>query len=313
VPEESEVSQLGSWYNVVSGPYPDAWTCWNVTTAKYEGTTFCIDIAGEGIFHIDEVLNAAGTPGPVSISPAEDEVAAVEFIPKIYAEVSGFTEGYAGDPGDLGWSFSFNVSIETDYIFHVWSYEFALTWDPAVFECTNVAYGDLITGAGVEYLPLMYDNIAGELYLAGAYFPYIDPPAPQTYGPGTLATINFTVNLTGVDLGIYEIASGLKTRLIGVREEGNGDKYYPIDYSTGQIIDAQVKAKLLGDVNGNGRVEWTDFGDLATAYGSRGPPQVPVPEPKYNVQADFNLNGKVEWTDFGDLAFHYGESTTAYP
>ena len=65
---------------------------------------------------------------------------------------------------------------------------------------------------------------------------------------------------------------------------------------------------LVGDIDGDGDVDWRDFGDFATAYGSKGPPQVPTPDPKYNLQADFEPDGDVDWVDFGDFATNYGRN-----
>jgi len=117
-------------------------------------------------------------------------------------------------------------------------------------------------------------------------------------GANTILTFNW--NTTGVVPGNYTTSAEASI----VPDELNTDNNI--------FRDGTIKIKIIGDVNGNGKVEWGDFGDLAAAYGKKGPPQVPVPEPGYNVQADFDRNGKVEWGDFGDLASHYGESTTAY-
>ncbi len=76
---------------------------------------------------------------------------------------------------------------------------------------------------------------------------------------------------------------------------------------------AMVKIKIPGDIDGDADVDWQDFGDFATAYGRKGPPQVPTPDPLYNPQADFDWDGDVDWVDFGTFATHYGTTTTAYP
>ncbi len=301
------VSTIGSWYNVIEGPTPDAPSYWNITAPLVlAGVTFFVDMSGEGVFHIDEVLNAAGTPGSVPVDPPVSNVTAEEFIPKIYVEVSPYAEGYP--------SWNFSISIKTDYIFHVWSYEFTLTWNPDALNCTSVTNGDLIAGGTATWLPGTFDNTLGELSRTGAYFSYTEPdPAPQAHGPGTLAIVNFT----GVGVGISGVTFGIETRLVGVTKDGFGEKYNGIDDITGQIIEGTMVVKIIGDIQGDpsdpdpsiadGDVDWFDFGAFATAYGTS------LGNPKFNPQCDFNLNGQIDWFDFGDFAFHYGETTTKYP
>ncbi len=85
---------------------------------------------------------------------------------------------------------------------------------------------------------------------------------------------------------------------------------------TGQVAGTSfnglctIKVLLLGDVDHDGDVDWVDFGDFALAYGSKGPPQVLVPDPTYNLQADFDLDGDADWVDFGILAEYYGKTAS---
>ncbi len=85
---------------------------------------------------------------------------------------------------------------------------------------------------------------------------------------------------------------------------------------TGQVAGTSfnglctIKVLLLGDVDHDGDVDWVDFGDFALAYGSKGPPQVLVPDPTYNLQADFDLDGDADWVDFGILAENYGKTAS---
>ncbi len=54
-----------------------------------------------------------------------------------------------------------------------------------------------------------------------------------------------------------------------------------------------------GDVDGDGDVDWVDFGDMATYYG------IKFEEPPYHP-ADIDYDGDVDWEDFGTFATNYG-------
>jgi hypothetical protein len=60
--------------------------------------------------------------------------------------------------------------------------------------------------------------------------------------------------------------------------------------------------KLPGDIDGDGDVDWFDFGDFALAFGNS------VGNSNYNVQCDFDLDGDVDWFDFGIFAENYGRT-----
>ncbi len=109
-------------------------------------------------------------------------------------------------------------------------------------------------------------------------------------------TILMIWNTTGVPLGTYTI----KANATIVSGETNTD-----DNERG---DGDVLVTIVGDIDGDGDVDWQDFGDFATAYGSKGPPQIPTPDPDWNPLADLDCDGDVDWQDFGDFATHYGES-----
>ncbi|MGQ9460263.1 MAG: CARDB domain-containing protein [Candidatus Bathyarchaeaceae archaeon] len=63
-----------------------------------------------------------------------------------------------------------------------------------------------------------------------------------------------------------------------------------------------TKARLPGDINGDGSVTWKDLGSLGTAYGA-GPTS-----PNWNPQADINVDGSVTWMDLGKVGTNYGKS-----
>ncbi len=68
---------------------------------------------------------------------------------------------------------------------------------------------------------------------------------------------------------------------------------------TNNVKMAWVKGTIGGDFDGDGDVDWVDFGDFATVYGTK------FEEPPYHP-ADIDYDGDVDWEDFGTLATTYG-------
>lgn len=68
------------------------------------------------------------------------------------------------------------------------------------------------------------------------------------------------------------------------------------------VSSSQITIKILGDINGDGKVDLTDLVILAQAYNSK------VGDINYNSEADFNNDGKVNLIDLVTLAVHYGQS-----
>jgi len=74
------------------------------------------------------------------------------------------------------------------------------------------------------------------------------------------------------------------------------------DTADNTFVDGVVKIKMLGDVNGDEKVDYWDLFLLARAYGSvRG-------DPNWNEQADFNSDGCINYMDLYILARNYGTS-----
>jgi len=112
-----------------------------------------------------------------------------------------------------------------------------------------------------------------------------------------LMPFNFEWNTLDAIHGTYTIIANVS--IIGQTDTDPGDNTF---------FDGEVHVKIPGDIDGDGDVDWVGFGDFATAYGSKGPPQVLTPDPKYDLQADLDLDGDVDWVDFGTFATHYGEN-----
>jgi hypothetical protein len=108
----------------------------------------------------------------------------------------------------------------------------------AEYTWTGVVNGNLITAEkdpSATFLPGTFDNTAGKLSMAGAFFNYASPPPPATSGPGTFANVTFRV----VGYGSSNITLGEETKLWGPAQP-------PLYLFAYKIIDA---AQPPGSVN----------------------------------------------------------------
>jgi subtilase family serine protease len=69
------------------------------------------------------------------------------------------------------------------------------------------------------------------------------------------------------------------------------------------MTDGSVKVKLLGDVNGDKRINIADIVRVAVAFGAR-----PL-DPRWDLQADITANGIIDIVDIVTIALHLNESS----
>jgi len=63
-----------------------------------------------------------------------------------------------------------------------------------------------------------------------------------------------------------------------------------------------VKVTIVGDVNGDGKVNLQDVFSVALAYGSY------LGDPKWNPNYDINNDGKINLIDYFTTALNYGKT-----
>ncbi len=78
--------------------------------------------------------------------------------------------------------------------------------------------------------------------------------------------------------------------------------YPDVDPTDNTLVDGKVKVRILGDTNGDGKVDLNDILTAALAFGS-------FPgHPDWNPVADINRDNKVDLCDFLDIAINFGKT-----
>jgi len=79
---------------------------------------------------------------------------------------------------------------------------------------------------------------------------------------------------------------------------------YETDLSDNTLPDGTIKVRLMGDVNGDGKVDMVDIGLICLAFGSG------TMHPRWNPDADLNQDNRIDMKDIGYSALNYGKSCT---
>jgi len=80
---------------------------------------------------------------------------------------------------------------------------------------------------------------------------------------------------------------------------------YETNLSDNQLIDGKVKVRILGDINGDDKVDIKDVYEIASAYGS-----YPT-HPRWNRYADLDRNLRVDVKDVFIVAKNFGQTCSA--
>lgn len=85
----------------------------------------------------------------------------------------------------------------------------------------------------------------------------------------------------------------------------------PYEYNTTNnvYVDGYVKVRIVGDLNGDGKVDAKDVAAAAVAYGSYGPDHLypgSPPHPKWDPRADINRDNKIDVRDIAIICRNFG-------
>jgi parallel beta-helix repeat protein len=118
------------------------------------------------------------------------------------------------------------------------------------------------------------------------------PITPQnaSLDSGAYTTLTFTMNTSGISMGNYAISAYA----------------WPVpgeaDTSDNNCTGGTIKVSIIGDLNGDGKVNLIDVFSVALAYGSY--PGRPAWNPNYDV----NNDGKINLIDYFITALNYGKT-----
>jgi len=220
------------------------------------------------------LINAANVSGQLDVIPITVSDFAVNITPSSQTISAGknLTIKIFANPNNHGVS-----SGEVD-----------LKFNASVLQVTSLTKGDIL-GSDAFDTGSSYDNNTGMVLAVLARLGTTTGPT----SPGTWATVNLTVNKTA-KAGTYT----LNITFAGMADETFND-----------IIDIKINngsikvVTLVGDINGDNKVDYKDLGILGSAYGKlRG-------SPGFREDADLNGDGKIDYKDLGMLGSNYGKTS----
>jgi hypothetical protein len=128
------------------------------------------------------------------------------------------------------------------------------------------------------WVTLLY-NLTAELFI-GAYILPVFLDMGQSY------TFPFTWNTTGMPINYPGYTLTAMAFIIG---------------GSNTLSDVNITVRLIGDVNGDGRIDLRDIALVARAFGS-----TPT-SPNWNPAADINGDGKIDLKDIALVARNFGQ------
>lgn len=182
---------------------------------------------------------------------------------------------------------SFTISIYVDVTgYGISGGEVVLSFNANVMKVVEVKPGTLFGADTIQGIKEI-DNEAGTLTYALARIGEIPVPTPS----GDFAIIEFEVS-SNAERGNYEI----KILKVGLADE-NFQDILGIETRGGTV----AITGLLGDINGDGKVNYIDLAMLGASYGKRGG------TPGFNPAADLNGDGIIDYKDLAILGADYGK------
>ena len=173
----------------------------------------------------------------------------------------------------------------------LYGWQFNLSYNPAVLQVINVNEGPFLKGAGTTQFAgyqIPPENL-GWVSSGCTVYTWVYPGG-GVYGSGTLATITFQTIARGNSMLNF-------TEAFLISFDGS----VPIDI-VGFTMSPGWFQYLVGDVNGDAKVDVYDLNQLGEAYGTTSG------NPSYDVGADQDKDGDVDGTDLTTVSSHYGDT-----
>jgi hypothetical protein len=219
------------------------------------------------------------------------------LVAKIAFEILNQPQASLGET-NLGFQMDYTLTNLTDFdgnkVFHD-RVNATVTLDSVLHDVavTNVTLSKTVVGEGYPMsIGVTVANLGSvsEDFLLTVYAnaSVIDSQTISLTGANS-STVNFVRNTTGFARGHYTIEA--------VAEAVLGET----NMTDNTLVGGLVTVTILGDIDGNGKVQLVDLVRLAIAFGSQ------VGQPKWNPNADIDGNEVVDQIDLRILAQHYGQ------
>ncbi len=144
------------------------------------------------------------------------------------------------------------------------------------------------------------NSTAGTFYVLGTSYPP-EPPLNNYPYPGSTTVLEITFRATAT--GIVSLSLPIGNMML-VDKDGRyigRDAIWEPTYLSATY--GSVRIKIVGDVNGDGIVDFRDLYALGRAYGS-----VSGSGDNWNRECDFNRDNKVDYLDLSALLKNYGKT-----
>ena len=198
------------------------------------------------------------------------------------------------DDTSSGYGTTVNIPIDVSSTSNIGATDISLTYDPAVISPTGVvANGTLISATD---LIASYTGTSGIVNISVASESGIT-------GARSIAIVQFSVvgsggamsPLTLSTVDAYDLDSPIIV-------DGSVTGYAELTVTSTSGTFTATGDALVGDISGDGTVNYIDLGMLGASYG------LSLGSTGYNAVADLSGDGTVNYIDLGMLGAHYGES-----
>jgi len=260
-----------------SGVLCEAWFEIKAAPPKGQTLTSTLQLITEDTF-ITKLEDPEGNPIPYTPQNGTYQYISTETPPtaKIYIDPPRIINNTLTPCKNL------TININIQEVEQLYSFNFTLTFNATILSALEAKIGPFLPPTTSTTINI--DNTAGIIHFSAS----IQPPGQPQSGNGTIATITFHVE------GLGQTNLTL-TQTILLSPEGA-----QITHTT---QNGYFNNKLLiGDLNGDGKIDMTDVGIMIRAFGSK------RSEPRYNQDADMDLDGKIDLKDVALLLKIFGKT-----
>jgi hypothetical protein len=204
---------------------------------------------------------------------------------------------------EVGQTFAVNISISD--VSGLLGFDFLLSYNTTVLQLISIQEGTFLKSVGPTFMINLTTN--GVIWLAVTLYD-VQGQLKSANGTGVLATAEFKAMAVGESVLDLFSKDPYKPDEVKLATDPPPNDVVPIP---NVAVDGHVvvspdppnpnNATLVGDVNGDGKVDMRDVGEVARLF------HAPPTDPLWNPKCDFNGDGKVDMKDVGLVASRIGD------